>query len=212
MNTQTQAHGRRSSVVYKIGLTAAVNAVLTGAAGTFAAFTATTANSGNAIASGTVKIDQHTGAATLYNVTNTKPGTATVKCVRVTYTGSLTADVKFYISNGAVANGDKFNLTVERAVATSGGLTTLDGTMSCAGFGTGTGASTTTAYATGLLSSFPSSYATGLAGKDAAATWANNDWVDYRFTIVPVDDSTANARTTVFTSGTHTFTWEAQNN
>ena len=105
--------------------------------GTYSAFTATTTNSGNNISSGTVKIDQHAGATTLYNVTNQKPGDATAKCLRVTYSGSLTASaVKLYASAG-ITNGTQYNLQIERG----SGLTTLNGTMSCAGF-----SSTSTAY------------------------------------------------------------------
>ena len=168
--------------------------------GTYSAFTATTTNSGNNISSGTVKIDQHTGAVTLYNVTNQKPGDATTKCLRISYTGSLTATaVKLYASAG-ITNGTQFNLQIERG----SGLSTLDGTMSCAGF-----SSSSTAY-NGNLGSLGATYAGGVDGKASAATWATNDTVDYRFTITQNDDTTPNAHTTVTSSGSHTFTWEAR--
>jgi hypothetical protein len=168
--------------------------------GTFSAFSATTANSGNNISSGTVKIDQHTGATTLYNVTNQKPGDSTTKCVRVNYSGSLTASaVKLYVSSG-ITNGSNYNLEVDRG----SGMTTLDSTMSCAGF-----TQSSVAY-NGALGSLGSSYASGVDGKAAAATWATNDTVDYRFIITQNDDATANAHTSVQSSGSHTFTWEAR--
>ena len=168
--------------------------------GTYSAFTATTTNSGNNISSGTVKIDQHSGATTLYNVTNQKPGDSTAKCLRVTYSGSLTASaVKLYASAGITGTG-QYNLQIERG----SGLTTLNGTMSCAGF-----TSTSTAY-NGDLAALGSSYGTGVDGKAAAATWAPSDSVDYRFTITQNDDTTANAHTSVVTSGAHSFTWEAR--
>jgi hypothetical protein len=168
--------------------------------GTFSAFSATTTNSGNNISSGTVKIDQHTGATTLYNVTNQKPGDSTSKCLRVTYSGSLTASaVKLYASAG-ITNGTQYNLEVDRG----SGLSTLDGTMSCAGF-----SQTSVAY-NGNLGSLGSTYGTGVDGKNAAATWATNDTVDYRFIITQNDDTTANAHTSVTSSGSHTFTWEAR--
>jgi hypothetical protein len=176
------------------GLSAAVGL------GTYSAFTATTANAGNNISSGTVKIDQHSGATTLYNVTNQKPGDTTAKCLRVTYSGSLTASaVKLYASAGITGTG-QYNLQIERG----SGLSTLNGTMSCAGF-----SSTSTAY-NGDLAALGSTYGTGVDGKAAAATWATNDTVDYRFTISQNDDTTANAHTSVVTSGSHTFTWEAR--
>src|SRR4051812_32542911 len=90
--------------------------------GTFSAFSATTTNSGNNVSSGTVKIDQHTGATTLYSANNKGPGQTVQGCVRVTYSGSLTASaVKLYVSSG-ITSGDKYNLQVERG----SGLTTLD--------------------------------------------------------------------------------------
>jgi predicted ribosomally synthesized peptide with SipW-like signal peptide len=168
--------------------------------GTYSAFTATTTNSGNNISSGTVKIDQHTGATTLYNVTNQKPGDTTTKCLRVTYSGSLTASaVKLYTSAG-ITNGTQYNLEIDRG----SGLSTLDATMSCAGF-----TQSSVAY-NGNLGSLGSTYAGGVDGKAAAATWATNDTVDYRFIISQNDDTTANAHTSVLSSGSHTFTWEAR--
>ena len=168
--------------------------------GTYSAFTATTTNSGNTITAGTVAVGQHAGSTTLYSVTNQKPGDATAKCVRVSYTGSLTSAMKLYVSSG-ITNGTRFNLKVERG----SGMTTLDGTMSCAGF-----TATSTAY-DGALGSFATSYAAGLDAKASAGTWATNDAIDYRFTITQNDDPTPNAHTTALSSGAHTFTWEARN-
>jgi hypothetical protein len=169
--------------------------------GAYSAFTATTTNSGNSFAAGTVNISQHAGAATLYSATNQAPSATTAKCVRVTYTGSLAASVKMYVSSG-ITNGTAFNLKVERG----SGLTTLDNTMSCAGF-----VSASTPY-DGALGSFGTTYAGGIDGKAGAAAWAENDSVDYRITITVVDDSTPNARTSAVGTGSHTFTWEARSN
>jgi hypothetical protein len=168
--------------------------------GTFSAFSATTTNSGNNISSGTVKIDQHTGATTLYSATNRGPGQTVQGCVRVTYSGSLTASaVKLYVSSG-ITNGTQYNLEIDRG----SGLTTLDNTMSCAGF-----TQSSVAY-NGALGSLGTTYATGVDGKAGAATWATNDAIDYRFIISVVDDPTPNAHTTANASGNHTFTWEAR--
>jgi hypothetical protein len=168
--------------------------------GTFSAFSATTTNTGNTVSSGTVKIDQHTGATTLYAATNKGPGQTVQGCVRVTYSGSLTASaVKLYASSG-ITNGANYNLLIERG----SGLTTLDGTMSCTGF-----SSSSTAF-NNTLNNLPTTYAAGIDGKSAAATWATSDSIDYRFTISVVDDPTANAHTTANASGNHTFTWEAR--
>jgi predicted ribosomally synthesized peptide with SipW-like signal peptide len=195
----------KDSKTRKLLLTALVIGVIAVLAslGTFAAFTDTTNNTGNQIQSGTVAIDQHAGFTTLYNVTNQKPGDSTSRCVRVSYTGTLAATVKLYTPS-TVTNGSLYNLRIERG----SGLTTLDGTMSCAGF-----TFVADVYPTGTLGNFAStynSYANGLDAKGSA--WAQGNSVDYRFTITQNDDATAGAHRTVTGSGTHTFTWEARNN
>jgi hypothetical protein len=168
---------------------------------TFSAFSATTTNSGNSITSGTVKIDQHTGATTLYVGANKGPGQTVQGCVRVAYSGSLTASaVKLYASSG-ITNGSNYNLKIERG----SGLTTLDNSMSCAGF-----SASSTAF-DNTLDQLPTSYSpSGIDGKASGATWAQNDTVDYKFTISVLDDPTPNAHTTSNSSGSHTFTWEAR--
>ena len=188
----------------KLLITAAVAALMGVVVfGTFAAFTATSTNSGNKIDSGTVKIDDDSGATTaLYNVTNQKPGQSTSGCLRIKYNGSLAASVKIYASTG-ITNGADYNLHIERGT----GLTTVDGTRSCAGFG-----SPATVYNGVARGAVATTYAGGYDGKAGGAAWAQNDTVDYRFTITQNDDPTVNAHTTVKSSGTHSFTWEARNN
>jgi hypothetical protein len=168
--------------------------------GTYSAFTATTTNSGNSFAAGTVVISQHAGSTTLYTGGNKKPGDPAVACVRVSYTGSLDSVVKLYASSG-ITNGTVFNLKVERG----SGITSPDNTMNCTGF-----TASSTAY-DGAIGSFGTTYAGGVAGKASGATWVTNDSVDYRFTITVNDDTTANAHTSATSTGSHSFTWEAQN-
>jgi predicted ribosomally synthesized peptide with SipW-like signal peptide len=168
--------------------------------GTWSAFTATTTNTGNSYTAGSVQISQHAGATTLYTGAHQSPSATTTGCVRVTYGATLPATVKLYASS--ITNGSSFHLKVERG----SGLTTLDNTMSCAGF---------TAASTAFdadMSTVPTTYAAGIDGKAAAAAWAQNDSIDYRFTITVIDDSTPNAHTTELGTGTHSFTWEARSN
>ncbi len=166
--------------------------------GAYSAFTATTTNTGNSFASGTVAVGQHAGSTTLYSGSNKAPSDSTVSCIRVTYTGSLSSQVKLYVSSG-ITNGTKFTLKIERG----SGLSSPDNTMNCTGFT----ASSTPFNST--LDQLGTTYGTGLDGKASAGAWAQNDSVDYRFTISVNDDSTANAHTSVTGTGSHTFTWEA---
>jgi hypothetical protein len=150
--------------------------------GAYSAFTATTTNSGNNITAGTVAVSQHAGATTLYSSSGQAPGASIVKCVRVTYTGSLASSLKLY-ETGAISNGTAYNLKVERG----SGLSSPDASMNCTGF-----SASSTAY-DGDLGSFASTYAGGVDGKAGGAAWNQNDSVDYRFTVSVNDDSTPNA-------------------
>jgi len=202
MPTTNDTEGRK----LRIFLTVAVLALMAGVAvfATSAAFTATTSNPGNAIQAGTVSIgDSDAGTGTLYNALNQKPGSGngpTAACLRVTYSGSLASAVKLY--RGAVTNGSQFRLKVERGDS----LSAPASDMNCNGFN-----STSTPF-DNTLDQFPSTYAAGLDGKAGGGAWSSGDSVDYRFTIYTVDDSTPNAHTSVMSTGSHSFTWEAQNN
>jgi hypothetical protein len=174
--------------------------------GMYSAFTATTTNSGNTITAGSVKISQHSGAVAFYaRSSDVGPGAsnAIVRCVRVKYEGSLPASVKLYVTP-APSNATAFHLKVERG----SGLTTLDNTMSCAGF-----TSSSTPFED-TLDQLGTSFddADAVDGKASGAAWSANHEVDYRFTISVVDDSTPNAHTTTQSSGSHAFVWEARNN
>ena len=169
------------------------------ALGVFSAYSATTSNDNNSYQTGSVSITDNDAGAFLYQATNQAPGTSTVSCIKVTYTGSLASSVKLYL-NGAVTNGGAFNLTVERG----SGLTTFG--SACTGF-----TPSSTPY-NGTLGAFPTTYVAGIDGKAGGAAWNQNDVVDYRFTISPVDDPTANAHTSTMSSGSHSYVWEARNN
>jgi hypothetical protein len=185
----------------KITLTVLITGLVAGVAGlgALSGFSATTSNTGNSFASGTVEIGDNDANATLYTATNQKPGDAVVSCITVTYTGSLAAAVKLYVSAG-ITNGTEFNLKVERGTQTTGAYPL------CGDF-----AMSSIAY-DGALGSFPTTYGTGRDGKDAAAAWATGNSISYRFTITQNDDTTPNAHILAKSSGAHTFTWEARNN
>ena len=202
MKNSNDSQGRKR----RIFVTVAVLALMAGVAvfSTSAAFTATSSNSGNRIEAGTVAIgDSDAGTGNLYNALNQKPGSGngpTAACIRVTYSGSLASSVKLYSS--AISNGSQFRLKVERG----SGLTGPAANMNCTGF-----TSSSIPFDAGL-DTFPTTYAGGIDGKAGAAAWSSGDSVDYRFTIYTVDDSTPNAHTSAVDTGSHTFTWEAQNN
>jgi hypothetical protein len=170
------------------------------ALGAFSAFSSQTSNSGNTFSAGTVAIEDNDSDGALYQLTNQKPGTTTNRCIQVTYTGSLASAVKLYSS--AVASGAQY---VD--------LTITPGTQGAATFPNCTGfTSSGPAVYSGTLANFASShssFANGLPvdGPNAAA-WATGEDVVYQFSTSVQDDNNAQGAA----SGTHSFTWEAQNN
>ena len=179
--------------VMVIGLTAAV-----GGFGIFAAFSGTTSNPGNSFAAGTVTISDNDSDSALYNVSNQKPGVTTEKCIKVTYAGSLDSSVKLYAST-VTAGGQYVDLAITSG---TGALT------DCSDF---TADVSNSSVYSGTLKNFADTHTdwtSGLADNPLAQTkWAQNDAVTYRFRVDVQDNNSAQGATT----GSHSFTWEAQN-
>ena len=177
--------------------------------GTFSAFSASTSNTGNTFAAGTVTIgDNDGGTAPMFNESNQKPGVPVERCIKVTYSGSLPADVKLYMSTTPNGTASHINLKIEK------GTTTLEPTFpSCGAAGNFTAQGS--ALYDGTLSAFATKndYASGLAACPGTAcdpalvnSWtSSNNVLVYRFTM-SFADSGSGAQ-----SGSTDFTWEARN-
>jgi hypothetical protein len=173
-------------------------------AATFSAFSSTTTNSsgtGNKFAAGTVNLSDNDAGSHMYSVTNQKPGVDTVKCIQVTYDGSLDANIRLYTTTTTIpAAAANITLTIKKGTSTGG-----TGFPDC-----GTFTSQATIY-TGSLRDFQqtrSSWDDGVAAYPGAATKWNgggSESLVYQFTLA-VNDSGAGVD-----SGLHQFTWEAQN-
>jgi hypothetical protein len=168
---------------------------------TFAAFTRTTTNPANAIASGTVAIADNDAGTVMWNVTNQLPTSpAIVRCIRVTYTGSLPATVNIYTTTAASPLDPYLNVTVEKGSMPAG--TTFP---NCTGF-----VSQATISAVGTLQAFKTArtgFATGITAFPGAQTsWNNADTLVYRFTVQVQNVFAAQGLT-----GLVGFTWEVQN-
>lgn len=185
----------------KVLLTLLVVGVLGGVAvvGTLSAFSSTTTNTDNAFTAGTVTLTDNDSGAVLYSVSNQKPGVDTVKCIELTYSGSLDADVRLYTPSTVDASAQYINLTIEKGTSDTSTF------PNC-----GTFTSESTVYG-GTLADFAAtknSYANGiLAFPGAQTAWAEDDTLVYRFTLSVQDDNAAQGAS----SGLHTFTWEARN-
>lgn len=168
--------------------------------GTFSAFSATTVNAGNTFDAGTVVISDNDAGTAMYNVSGAKPNDVVVRCIRVTYTGSLPSTVKLYTTTPVNAFGQYVTLAIDK-----GSMPTGTAFPSCVGF------TSEASVFNGTLSSFAAgdtSFATGAGANPGAQTqWNLNDTLVYRFTLTMQDNPLAVGGS----SGTHSFTWEAQN-
>jgi hypothetical protein len=173
------------------------------AMGVFGAFSSTTTNAGNTITAGTVAIADNDAGAAMYSLTAAKPGESVSKCIKVTYTGSLDADVRIYTLSTIGSLGQYVDLTI------TPGSQTTPSFPSCTGFVADSGG----AIYTGTLQSFgttKNSYANGVVDYPGTGTkWATGESVIYQ--VSATLQSSAPDVAQGLTTGAHTFTWEARN-
>jgi len=174
------------------------------AMGVFGAFSATTTNAGNTITAGTVAIADNDAGAAMYSIANAKPGESVSKCIKVTYTGSVDADVHIYTTSTIGSLGQYVDLAI------TPGTQATPTFPSCTGFTPDSGG----ALYTGTLQNFGSakgSYANGVVDNPgtSATKWVANDSVVYQVTATL--QSSAPDAAQGLTTGAHTFTWEARN-
>jgi hypothetical protein len=173
------------------------------AMGVFGAFSATTTNAGNNITAGNVAIADNDAGAAMYSITNAKPGESVSKCIKVTYTGSIDADVRIYTTSTIGSLGQYVDLTI------TPGTQATSTFPSCTGFT----ADASGALYTGSLQNFgttKNSYANGVADYPGSGTkWTANESVVYQVTATLQSSAPDTAQG--LTTGSHTFTWEARN-
>ena len=177
--------------------------------GTFSAFSSTTSNPSNAFTAGTVTITDNDGASSVISLSNAKPTDSSTGCIRVSYSGSLDANVHLYASvSGSLAQ--YLTLTVTRGTDSSPSFASCTNfTPDTANyFGNGAGV-----IYSGQLNSFPSTYAAGIVDPVncgsppcSAQTWQSGNAHSYKFVISLNNNNSAQGL-----SSTATFTWEAQN-
>jgi hypothetical protein len=197
---------RRRSVRGRLLATAAVVLALGVAVGSStAAFTATTQNSNNSIATGTVAIGDNDAGAALLALNNARPGDSDTGCIKVTYTGSLSSSVRLYATTTGALN-PYLDLKITRGATT-------DAFDICTNF-----AADATNYVgqgagvvyNGALASFPASYAGGLIDPLSATpeSWAQNEVHAYKLQVTVQASAPTTAQGL---SASSTFFWEARN-
>jgi hypothetical protein len=186
----------------------ALSALVVGVLGSFAAlgvyglFTATTQNAGNEISSGTVEFTDNDSGSALYNATNVRPGETLSSCIKTTYAGSLPAVAHLYSPSVAGPLAPYIELTVTQGTQATSTF------PSCTGF---TPDSVGVLF-TGTLQSFEQArgtYAAGIATAPAGKTsWSKGEAVVYRFQVTL--QATAPDTSQGWSSGVHSFVWEAR--
>jgi hypothetical protein len=184
--------------VLVVGVVGSVSAL-----GVFGAFSATTQNAGNEISTGTVDLGDNDGGSSMLHVTNAQPGDTWTKCIKVTYTGSLSADVTNYLRSTPGPLTPYLSMKLERGTQTTGAF------PDCGNF---------QAAATGGIvydapftdPAMPRSQATALAETPVGKTqWDTGDSLALRVTMAlsPSMPDTIQGATT----GDATVVWEARN-
>jgi hypothetical protein len=168
-------------------LLCALMAAIVGMAITFSAFTATTDNSGNDFAAGTVVLSDNDSGTKLISMAEMAPGTTQTKCLTVRYTGSLDAYVSMY---GATTSTTTDSLAPYLDVKVTRGKFAAGFTPT--GFDCGTDADFVAGAVVydGTLEGLPGNYADGLE-TPAKPTWVKDDSNVYKVTVTLQDDNLA---------------------
>ncbi|HVX32323.1 MAG TPA: hypothetical protein VHA80_04210 [Solirubrobacterales bacterium] len=170
--------------------------------GVYGAFTATTQNAGNEVASGSVEFSDNDSGAALYNATNIKPGESITRCIKVTYGGSLPAVARLYSPSSPGPLAQYVELTVTQGTQAS---PTFPG---CTGFA----ADSTGVIYSGTLQAFEQtrgSYGAGVVtAPPGRSSWGAGESVIYRFQAVL--QASAPDSSQGWSSGEHSFVWEAR--
>jgi predicted ribosomally synthesized peptide with SipW-like signal peptide len=110
-----------SRTLTKVLITTAIVGVLGSLAGlgVLGAFSSTTQSSGNEVTAGSVSLSNNSAGQALFSVQGANPGTSLTHCIKVTYSGSLPADVHIYLGGTPGALAPYLNLKIEEGT-TSG--------------------------------------------------------------------------------------------
>jgi hypothetical protein len=186
-----------------------VLALLVPAAGaiTFAAYTATSANNGDRLEAGSVKLSDNGDGSSLLSLSGAVPGNTTSACIKVTYDGSLPATARLHGTTTGGGLDPYLDLKITRGVYSPSD----PAFKSCTNFqADGTnyiGAGNGVVY-NGTLQGFPDNYAAGLVDplSGSPESWTNGEVHVYRFDVTLQSNFAAQNL-----DAAQTFRWEARN-
>jgi hypothetical protein len=127
---------RRSKLLASALVVGALGSVV--ALGVFGLFSATTQNSGNEISSGTVALSDNDAGSAEFNITAAKPGDTWTRCIKVSYNGSLPADLHIYTVGGAGPLAPYLSLKLSQGTQSEATFPSCTGFTPDATNGTGT--------------------------------------------------------------------------
>jgi hypothetical protein len=172
--------------------------------GVSGAFNSTTNNAGNDITSGNVTIGDNDAGSALYYLPSAIPGDSVTKCIKVTYTGSVRADVSLYTHDNALGLLAPYvNLTITQGTQTTSTF------PSCTGFTPSSGGGILYSGTLQNFSTTRTSLANGIPTNpvSAAIGWNQGDALVYQFQVT-LDASTPDSAEAA-TTAAHGFIWEA---
>jgi hypothetical protein len=157
-----------------------------------------TSSPDNSFEAGTVQIGDNGGGSAMFQLSALRPGRTEERCITVTYTGSLTSDVRLYGAIAGVTGLDEFlDLEVERGFIPEPAPPFAD----CTGF------TAVERSFSGTLRAFVAGhgdFGTGIPGWDGVNTGARQV---YKFSVALQDDNAAQG----LRVDQVVFTWEARN-
>jgi len=174
---------------------------------TYAAYTATTANAGNIVEAGSVKLSDNGDGSSMLSLSGAVPGNTTSACVRVTYAGTLPASVRLHGTTTGTGLDQYIDLKVTRGVYSP----TEPAFKSCTNFqADGTnyiGAGNGVIY-NGTLQAYADDYASGLVDPlpGSPESWATGEVHVYRLDVTLQNDFSAQNK-----DAAQAFRWEARN-
>jgi len=175
------------------------------AGGVFGLFSATTSNSGNEISTGIVALSDNDNGSAMFNVSNAKPGDTWTRCIKVTYGGSLDADVHLYLKDSTGPLGAYLTMRMRQGSQTNSAF------PSCVGFTPDASAGGSgIVYAGPATSETSGTYELGLPlvpfGQVAWAAGTSQVY-EFEMTLEAATPDTLQGSTT----GAMTVVWEARN-
>jgi predicted ribosomally synthesized peptide with SipW-like signal peptide len=198
-------------IVFLVGVIASVIGLAT-----WSAFSATTSNANNQFQTGSVSLTDNDSGTAMFNMTGARPGDTVSKCITVSYSGTLTSNVRLY---GAATAGNGLDAYLDLKVtrgtfsgATPANLACTDGAGSSfvadgVTYSGGNGAGANGVLFNTRMNLYPTTWTAGIADAPGGTPepWTNPESHVYRLDVTVANDQAAENK-----NHTQTFTWEAQ--